>query len=372
MKINHTKVTAAVDTGMTYWYLFKHGLGPGTMPRGVNVLKVIEDGWKDYVLLDKMLTTEELNMYEIKEKMPPQELLDQAGYSEVDSACDVNAASAIAEIPAPFDQWYQIDNNSEASEFGSPAEEIEGYEAKHLAWAVAKDEYYDALANNGIEYCELVSEGDGEPFLAYVAGDRLYPVSEDEVLQCIESEEDLEFSTDVEASQPVEASWDNPNIFDFYGWYNNLTLKQRHQVDDWCDEWGYPLYDDCSREDLSAIHDHFESEFAQANETNFHVVAFGNDFNELQDSIDTDDPKKAILTWLKWQGKYPMDVMITGYAKGEQILRDYVTNHSDWFRAASAKSKSPYDPEYIISECAKPSRMKPSEYTDQLHPFGLG
>ena len=134
MKISHSKVTASVKTGMNYWYLFKHGLGPGTMPKGVNVLKVIEDGWKDYVLLDQMLTTQELNEYEIKEATPPEDLLKEAGYNNI--------------------------------------------------------------------------------------------------------EETYKEFEDIDSAEKIEGSWDNPNIFDFYEWYNHLSPKQRNQVDDWCDELG--------------------------------------------------------------------------------------------------------------------------------------
>jgi len=270
MKIRHSKITASVDTGMSYWYLFKHGLGPGTMPKGVNVLKVIDDGWKDYVLLDKMLTTEELNEYEIKEATPPDDLLAENGYSSLEET-----------------------------------------------------------------YQDVTSSAD----------------------------------TAVEAA-------DNMNIFRFYDWYNTLPLKQRHEVDDWCDEWGYPLYDDCSAEDLSTIHDHFESEFSQRNESNFHVAAFGNDYDELQTSFDFDNPKAAITKWVELQKAWPLNVMITGFQKAEEQLREYVAAHPDWYRALSEKHHCPYDPEYIIAECEKPVRPRTGQYAniypDQCHPFGLG
>ena len=119
MKRFRHSANASVDTGMSYWYLFKHGLGPGTMPKGVNVLKVIEDGWKDYVLLDKMLTTEELNEYEIKEATPPDELLAENGYSSLEETYqDVTSDTEVADNEdADFDDRWN-------SKFGEPSTEV--------------------------------------------------------------------------------------------------------------------------------------------------------------------------------------------------------------------------------------------------------
>lgn len=57
-----------------YWYHARHGVGPGTIPRDVKLIKVVEDpenSWKDYFLLDRALTTQELSDYDLKEKCPP-------------------------------------------------------------------------------------------------------------------------------------------------------------------------------------------------------------------------------------------------------------------------------------------------------------
>ena len=74
-KVSKSSVTASVDTGLQYWYLTKHGLGPGMLPNDVHVIDAIDDGWDTYVLIDKMLTTDELKYYDLKEKCPPEELM---------------------------------------------------------------------------------------------------------------------------------------------------------------------------------------------------------------------------------------------------------------------------------------------------------
>lgn len=49
-----------------YRYILKHGLGPGTIPKDVNVLKWNDlDNWKTEVWLDRALSKEELEKYDI-------------------------------------------------------------------------------------------------------------------------------------------------------------------------------------------------------------------------------------------------------------------------------------------------------------------
>lgn len=72
MKITRRSIKAAIDTGLEYWYYTKHGLGPGMIPPGVTVLDTYEEGWDTWVLLDKLLTTEDLKYYDLKEQQPPE------------------------------------------------------------------------------------------------------------------------------------------------------------------------------------------------------------------------------------------------------------------------------------------------------------
>ena len=279
MKRFRHSANASVDTGMSYWYLFKHGLGPGTMPKGVNVLKVIEDGWKDYVLLDKMLTTEELNEYEIKEATPPDELLAENGYSSLEET------------------------------------------------------YEDVTSAEAIEGDVKMSDGTASNYQSFMA------------------------------------------------WYNSLTNYQKLGVDDYADEHNYPEYQDCTFGMLAKImrecgvEAEEEDEWAMPKGV-YHVASFGNDYDELQSSFDFKDPKQAIAKWVELQKSYPLNVMITGFQEEEENLRKYVTEHQDWYRQLSNKFNCPYDPEYIINECAKPVRPRTGKYaqkyTDQCHPFGLG
>ena len=57
-----------------FWYYSKHGMGPGTIPKDVNVVDWYEDdNYNTWIALDGVLTTQELREYELKEQKPPIE-----------------------------------------------------------------------------------------------------------------------------------------------------------------------------------------------------------------------------------------------------------------------------------------------------------
>ena len=55
-----------------FWYYSKHGMGPGTIPKDVNVVDWYEDdNYNTWIALDGVLTTQELREYGLKEQKPP-------------------------------------------------------------------------------------------------------------------------------------------------------------------------------------------------------------------------------------------------------------------------------------------------------------
>lgn len=58
-----------------YWYFTTHGIGPGTIPKDLNVLETREGQndkgtWGTYICLDGVLNTDELNYYDLRELAP--------------------------------------------------------------------------------------------------------------------------------------------------------------------------------------------------------------------------------------------------------------------------------------------------------------
>lgn len=55
-----------------FWYYSKHGIGPGMLPKDVTVVDIYEDDdFNTWIALDSVLTTAELDKYELKEQKPP-------------------------------------------------------------------------------------------------------------------------------------------------------------------------------------------------------------------------------------------------------------------------------------------------------------
>ena len=66
-----------------YLYIFKHGIGPGTIPDDVKVVKVKDlPNYYTAVWLDRFLTTPELKQYDIPDETRITELLNKIGYCQ--------------------------------------------------------------------------------------------------------------------------------------------------------------------------------------------------------------------------------------------------------------------------------------------------
>lgn len=69
----------------SYLYIFKHGIGPGTLPEGVNVVKTKDlPNYYTAVWLDRFLTTDEMKQYDIPFETDINYYLDRIGYCQKD------------------------------------------------------------------------------------------------------------------------------------------------------------------------------------------------------------------------------------------------------------------------------------------------
>lgn len=79
MKISRRAITAhsrsivAQPKDVGYLYILSHGMGPGTLPKDVTVEGIIENenfpeysGWKTFAILNRPLTPEEMNRFEVR------------------------------------------------------------------------------------------------------------------------------------------------------------------------------------------------------------------------------------------------------------------------------------------------------------------
>ena len=74
------------DSKCPYWYIFKYGVGPGTIPDDVKIGKVKDlDNYYSIVWLDRPLSTQELKYYDIyPETMNISILKNRLGYTDVE------------------------------------------------------------------------------------------------------------------------------------------------------------------------------------------------------------------------------------------------------------------------------------------------
>lgn len=90
-----------------YLYIFKHGIGPGTIPSDVTVVKTKDlPNYYTAVWLDRFLTTEELKRYDIPDETRINSLLDRIGYcqknGDVVPCNDIKASTDISDDKVKF------------------------------------------------------------------------------------------------------------------------------------------------------------------------------------------------------------------------------------------------------------------------------
>lgn len=126
------------------------------------------------------------------------------------------------QVPKPFDKYYRLASDEEIAEYNgveldmvrpTPCEEAEGYDVKNLWYLIAKPQYLDELANNGLDQVELVSENDGAPQVVYYAASRIYPVSIEEIESCCGFENEIESCDNIQASEDLDDNFDEVEYF---------------------------------------------------------------------------------------------------------------------------------------------------------------
>lgn len=63
-------IYSATDDGEGYWFFTTHGIQPGSVPKDVDILDIIDTPNGSFVKFDRFLSTEELNEYDMVEKAP--------------------------------------------------------------------------------------------------------------------------------------------------------------------------------------------------------------------------------------------------------------------------------------------------------------
>lgn len=109
------------------------------------------------------------------------------------------------EIPAPYNQYYEFSPNE--VNFDELPDAFDHYkELKIVAELYAKEQYEDALADNCLDFCWLVEDDVGKLLLVTTAGLRVYPITLEEIQDCVgnndyDDYEDLEEAAEMSDAQ---------------------------------------------------------------------------------------------------------------------------------------------------------------------------
>lgn len=169
-----TKVEASIDTGLQYWYLTKHGLGPGMMPKDCHLMDVVEDGWDTYILLDRMLTTSELKEYDIREKAPSDDLIKKPVESSTCEKISEDEDSIRYEIKdsTKVDSSEDFVVDYDLSYLDDPKEWKKAEERRIRRELADEAKYYDETHDevdscNKVQGASHLTYDDGEPYDLY-------------------------------------------------------------------------------------------------------------------------------------------------------------------------------------------------------------
>ena len=152
------------DSSCPYWYIFKHGIGPGTIPDDVKVGKVKDlDNYYSIVWLDRPLSTDELEYYDIyPETMNQRILRDKLSYTEdeINALIDRKPIKRPrpSNIISPFDESAKRNRKlKEAESYGWIVETNQVWEAYDLACEYYGQETVDRAIVDTLSDDELAS-----------------------------------------------------------------------------------------------------------------------------------------------------------------------------------------------------------------------
>ena len=175
-----------------YWYFTKHGIQPGSIPKYVNVLDIIDKPEGSYFLTDSIINTKDLDEYEIKEATP----------ENVDSCSEIEASYNVA-IDKLHNELYNKLVKYGLSE-GFPENEIDDYffvtvlrAYDHIECEVRAEVGYEGLE----ELCDLLNpvvikynpDAYFEPVTSGIIEAYIYPTGKNKALFAAKGSSDTEF-----------------------------------------------------------------------------------------------------------------------------------------------------------------------------------
>lgn len=149
------------EDGEGYWFFTTHGVQPGSVPRDVDILDIIDTPNGSFVKFDRFLSTEELNKYDMKERAPksvmsaesigiehyPDDDIEMSTFSDkndvtsstIKTSYEVELDPEESMIDMNIDQYIIVDSEGSWN-----------YDSDNYDWASSDGEGSDWYSDNGV------------------------------------------------------------------------------------------------------------------------------------------------------------------------------------------------------------------------------
>lgn len=145
---DYDEIYSATTSSSRYWYFTRHGVQPGSVPKYINILDIVDTPEGSYFLADGVILTDDLRNYEIKERKPKNDAVEASKSTKGETV-----EAGYYDIPEPpidppeDDSWTEVDGWIEDVNLDVDAiiEVLDDgswiYEDETYPWAVSKDSY---------------------------------------------------------------------------------------------------------------------------------------------------------------------------------------------------------------------------------------
>lgn len=144
-------IYSSTTSSSRYWYFTRHGVQPGSVPKYVNILDIVDTPEGSYFLADGVISTDDLRNYEIKERKPKSAAVE-ASKSPNSAANKYPKYMKVSRGGQNFSVHYNLIDNSPSAdahqmwlEFQASVSAIKPYDDAEYAWAQIENGHINVI-----------------------------------------------------------------------------------------------------------------------------------------------------------------------------------------------------------------------------------
>lgn len=149
--IAEDEIYSSTTPSRRYWYFTRHGVQPGSVPKYVNILDIVDTPEGTYFLADGVIRTDDLRKYEIKERKPESGVVE-ASKSPSSVANKYPEYMKVSRGGQDFSVHYNLIDNSPSAdahkmwlEFQASVSAIKPYDDAEYAWAQIENGHINVI-----------------------------------------------------------------------------------------------------------------------------------------------------------------------------------------------------------------------------------